>query len=35
LLVMTPRIAALIEAIHEPGADTPTLFRAHASELLA
>jgi mannose-6-phosphate isomerase-like protein (cupin superfamily) len=35
LLVMTPRIATLIEAIHEPGADVPTLFRACASELLA
>lgn len=35
LLVMPPRVAALIEAIHEPGADLPTLFRAHASELLA
>ena len=34
LLVMPPRIAALIEAIHAPGADVPTLFRAHASEIL-
>jgi mannose-6-phosphate isomerase-like protein (cupin superfamily) len=35
LLVMTPRIASLIETIHQPGADVPALFRAHASELLA
>jgi mannose-6-phosphate isomerase-like protein (cupin superfamily) len=35
LLVMTARIAALIEAIHQPGADTNALFSAHASELLA
>ena len=35
LLVMTPRIATLIEAIHEPNADVPALFQAHASELLA
>jgi mannose-6-phosphate isomerase-like protein (cupin superfamily) len=35
LLVMTPRIASLIDAIHEPGAVVPALFRAHASELLA
>ena len=35
LLVMPPRIASLIDAIHEPGADVPALFRAHASELLA
>ncbi len=34
LLVMTPRIASLIEAIHEPAADVPALFRAHASEIL-
>ena len=34
LLVMPPRIASLIEAIHEPDADVPALFRAHASELL-
>ena len=33
LLVMPPRIASLIDAIHEPGADVPALFRAHASEL--
>jgi mannose-6-phosphate isomerase-like protein (cupin superfamily) len=35
LLVMTPRIAALIDAIHEPGADVPAVFAAHESELLA
>jgi mannose-6-phosphate isomerase-like protein (cupin superfamily) len=36
LIVMTPRIAALVAAIHEPGiADMRELFRAHASELLA
>ncbi len=34
LLVMTPRIAHLIEAIHAPGADIPALFAAHDSELL-
>jgi hypothetical protein len=34
LLVMPPKIASLIEAIHEPDADVPALFTAHASELL-
>jgi mannose-6-phosphate isomerase-like protein (cupin superfamily) len=35
LLVMTPRIRALIEALHAPGAqDYPAIFRAHESELL-
>jgi mannose-6-phosphate isomerase-like protein (cupin superfamily) len=34
LLVMSPRIAALIEAIHQPGADIPALFELHASALL-
>ena len=34
LLVMSPRIASLIEAIHEPDADVTALFRAHASEVL-
>jgi mannose-6-phosphate isomerase-like protein (cupin superfamily) len=34
LLVMTTRIAQLIEAIHAPGADIPALFGAHDSELL-
>jgi mannose-6-phosphate isomerase-like protein (cupin superfamily) len=35
LLVMPPRIASLIAAIHEPGADVQALFKAHASEVLA
>jgi mannose-6-phosphate isomerase-like protein (cupin superfamily) len=34
LLVMTPRIASLVEAIHEPTADVPGLFKAHSSEIL-
>lgn len=35
LLVMTPRIHALIRALHEPGADGYAgIFRAHDSELL-
>jgi mannose-6-phosphate isomerase-like protein (cupin superfamily) len=34
LLVMSPRIAALIEAIHAPDADVAALFRAHASQVL-
>jgi mannose-6-phosphate isomerase-like protein (cupin superfamily) len=35
LLVMTPRIRALVHALHEPGAgDYRAIFRAHASELL-
>jgi len=34
LLVMPPRIASLIEALHQPGADAPALFEAHASEIL-
>jgi mannose-6-phosphate isomerase-like protein (cupin superfamily) len=34
LLVMTPRIAHLVEAIHEPGADVPALFAQHESEIL-
>jgi mannose-6-phosphate isomerase-like protein (cupin superfamily) len=34
LLVMPPRIAALVDAIHEPDANVPALFTAHASELL-
>jgi quercetin dioxygenase-like cupin family protein len=33
LLVMPPRIAQLIEAIHQPDADVPALFAGHASEL--
>jgi oxalate decarboxylase/phosphoglucose isomerase-like protein (cupin superfamily) len=37
LIVMTPRIAALVRALHEPGGrdDVPALFRRFASELLA
>jgi mannose-6-phosphate isomerase-like protein (cupin superfamily) len=37
LLVMTPRLAALIAALHEPGAfdDVHDLFRRFDSELLA
>ena len=36
LLVMTPRIQALIRALHEPGADDYAgIFRAHESELLS
>jgi mannose-6-phosphate isomerase-like protein (cupin superfamily) len=35
LLVMTPKIRALVEALHEPGAgDYDAIFRAHDSELL-
>jgi mannose-6-phosphate isomerase-like protein (cupin superfamily) len=34
LLVMPPRIASLIEAIHQPGLDVRALFKAHASEIL-
>ncbi len=34
LLVMTPKIARLIEAIHEPNAAIPALFAAHDSEIL-
>ncbi|HEY2437207.1 MAG TPA: cupin domain-containing protein [Solirubrobacteraceae bacterium] len=35
LLVMTPRLRALVRALHEPGAsDYPAIFRAHESELL-
>jgi hypothetical protein len=33
--VMPPAIAALIEAIHEPGADVHALFKAHASDILS
>jgi mannose-6-phosphate isomerase-like protein (cupin superfamily) len=36
LLVMTPRVRALVQALHEPGAgDYREIFRAHDSELLA
>jgi mannose-6-phosphate isomerase-like protein (cupin superfamily) len=31
LLVMTPRIARLIEEIHRPGADVAAVFAAHKS----
>jgi hypothetical protein len=34
LLVMPPSIASLTEALHQPGADMPALFKAHASEIL-
>jgi mannose-6-phosphate isomerase-like protein (cupin superfamily) len=35
LLVMTPRLRALVRALHEPGAgDYAAIFRAHDSELL-
>ena len=35
LLVMTPKIAALVQALHEPGAsDFAEIFRRHDSELL-
>jgi mannose-6-phosphate isomerase-like protein (cupin superfamily) len=35
LLVMTPRIRALVESLHKPGAgDYAEIFRAHDSELL-
>jgi quercetin dioxygenase-like cupin family protein len=36
LLVMTPRIRALVEALHRPGAeDYASIFRAYESELLS
>jgi mannose-6-phosphate isomerase-like protein (cupin superfamily) len=36
LLVMTPTIRALVQALHEPGArDYAEIFRAHDSELLS
>jgi mannose-6-phosphate isomerase-like protein (cupin superfamily) len=36
LLVLTPRIRALVEALHAPGADDyAAIFRAHESELLS
>ena len=34
LLIMTPRIASLIGAIHAPGADIPAVFAEHDSEIL-
>ena len=33
LIVLTPRIAALIEGLHEPGVDIPKLFARYASAL--
>ena len=36
LLIMTPRIRSLVQALHEPGAgDYAAIFRAHESEPLA
>jgi mannose-6-phosphate isomerase-like protein (cupin superfamily) len=35
LLVMTPRIAELVEQIHVPGADVPAIFASHDSEILS
>ena len=35
LLVMTPKIASLVEALHEPGADMSKEFETHDSEVLA
>lgn len=34
LLVMTPRIAQLIEEIHRPGADVAAIFAAHKSRIV-
>jgi len=34
LLVMTPNIARLVAAIHEPGVDFPELFAQHGSEVV-
>ena len=34
LLVMTPRIARLVEEIHRPGADVAAVFAAHKSQLV-
>ena len=34
LLVMTPRIAQLIEEIHRPGADAAAVFAAHDSAII-
>jgi hypothetical protein len=33
LIVLTPRLAALLEGLHEPGVDVPALFAAHQSAL--
>ena len=35
LLVMTPRIAELVEQIHQPHADIEAIFEAHVSEVLS
>jgi quercetin dioxygenase-like cupin family protein len=35
LLVMPPRIAALIEAIHQPDTNMAAIFEAHASKILS
>jgi mannose-6-phosphate isomerase-like protein (cupin superfamily) len=36
LMVLTPRLRALVHALHEPGAgDYAAIFRAHGSELLS
>jgi len=35
LLVMTPRIAELVEQIHQPDADIEAIFEAHVSEVLS
>jgi mannose-6-phosphate isomerase-like protein (cupin superfamily) len=35
LLVMTPRVAQLIEEIHRPGADIAAVFAAHQSLIIA
>jgi hypothetical protein len=35
LLVMTPRIADLVEQIHEPEADVAAIFASHESEILS
>ena len=35
LLVMTPRVAQLIEEIHRPGADIAAVFAAHQSLIVA
>jgi hypothetical protein len=32
---MTPRIAHLVEQIHEPGTDVPAIFASHDSEIFS
>lgn len=34
LILMTPRVAALVAALHEPGADAPALFARFDSRLI-